>query len=324
MVQGAGGDEIGVVITRQPAPEAVPDASWSFPPAPAQISDAVSPRQRQSECLSWAFPRWSDPGATGARIGMLFARKTAMTHAPCRAAIAMGIFSSLFAMSCAKDGLGTGGGGGAIAGTGGAIAGTGGAVAGTGGAIAGTGGAIAGTGGAIAGTGGAITGAGGTGGNRGSGGSSAATGGTTTTRDAGPQGCVANGRTYAIGETFKVDCNTCTCTVSGIACTEMACVYDARPDQPSGPDVGSCLCPLRQSHLRARRRKRDLSGQQSADGVHLHHHAHLLLAGGARRRSHRELLAQLAGVWRRRRRLGRNHQRRPGRSRRAGAVEPAA
>jgi len=187
-----------------------------------------------------------------------------MTHTPCRAAIAIGILFSLFAMSCAKEGLGTGGTGGAIAGTGGAIAGTGGAIAGTGGAIAGTGGAIAGTGGAIAGTGGAraatggaiagtggakagtggaIGGTGGAGGNRGSGGSSGGTGGATTTRDAGPQGCVANGRTYAIGETFKADCNTCTCTASGLACTEMACVYDARPDQPSGPDVGS-VCAL--------------------------------------------------------------------------------
>jgi hypothetical protein len=145
-----------------------------------------------------------------------------MTHASCRAAIAIGIFFSLFAMSCAKDGLSTGG--------------TGGAVAGTGGAITGAGGAIAGTGGAIAGTGGA-------GGNRGSGGSSAATGGAMTTPDAGPQACVANGHTYAIGETFSVDCNTCTCTVNGIACTAMACFYDARPDQPSGPDV-TLVCSL--------------------------------------------------------------------------------
>lgn len=134
----------------------------------------------------------------------------------------MGIFFSLSAMSCGKDGLDTGGTGGAIAGTGGAIAGTGGAIAGTGGAIAGTGGAGA---------------------NRGTGGSSGATGGATTTPDAGAQGCVANGRTYAIGETFKIDCNTCTCTASGLACTEMACVYDARPDEPSGPDVGS-VCAL--------------------------------------------------------------------------------
>ena len=193
---------------------------------------------------------------------MLFAEKAAMTHAHCRVSIAIGIFFSLFAISCAKHGLGTGGTGGAIAGTGGVVAGTGGAVAGmggavasTGGAIAGTGGAVASTGGAIAGTGGtgtggaitgkggAITGKGGAGGNRGSGGSSAATGGAMTTPDAGPQVCVATGHTYAIGETFSVDCNTCTCTVNGIACTAMGCFYDARPDQPFGPDVGG-VCAL--------------------------------------------------------------------------------
>ena len=143
---------------------------------------------------------------------MLVAGKTTMTHAPCRAAIAIGIFFSLFVISCAKDGLGTGGAGGAIAGTGGAVAGTGGAVVDTGG-------------------------------NRGSGGSSAATGGAMTTSDAGPQACVGSGHTYAIGETFKMDCNTCTCTVNGIACTAMACLYDARPDQPSGPDV-ALVCAL--------------------------------------------------------------------------------
>jgi hypothetical protein len=126
-----------------------------------------------------------------------------MTHAPCRAAIATGIFFSLFALSCGDDGLGTGGTDGASAGTGGAIAGTGGAIAGTGGAVVGTGGAVVGTGGAVRGTGGATPGTGGVGGNRGSGGSSAATGGATTTADAGPQ------------------------------------AYDARPDQPSGPDVAS-------------------------------------------------------------------------------------
>jgi hypothetical protein len=141
-----------------------------------------------------------------------------MTHAFCRVAIAIGIFFSLFAMSCAKDGLSSGGVGGAIAGAGGTIAGTGGAV----------------------GSGGVIAGAGG---NHGSGGSSAATGGAMTTPDAGSQLCVATGHSYAIGETFNVDCNTCTCTVNGIACTAMACLYDARPDQPMGPDVGG-VCAL--------------------------------------------------------------------------------
>jgi hypothetical protein len=110
---------------------------------------------------------------------------------------------------------------------------------GTGGA-SGTGGVVTGTGGTVAGTGGTIKGTGGAGGIRGSGGSSG-----TTTPDAGPQGCVVNGHTYAIGETFKADCNTCTCTASGgVACTTMACVYDARPDQSSGPDLGGGTCAL--------------------------------------------------------------------------------
>jgi hypothetical protein len=169
-----------------------------------------------------------------------------MNHVPYRAAIPMGILFSLFAMSCGKNGLSTGGSGGAIAGTGGANAGTGGAVAGTGGAIAGTGGVVAGTGGAITSTGGAITGTGGTGGNRGSGGRPAGTGGTLATPDAGPPGCVENGRTYAFGETFNVDCNTCTCGVNIpgiIMCSMKACLYDARPDQPSVPDVAP-VCAL--------------------------------------------------------------------------------
>lgn len=37
------------------------------------------------------------------------------------------------------------------------------------------------------------------------------------------QSCNYAGTQYAIGETFKNDCNTCTCTTSGIACTLMAC-----------------------------------------------------------------------------------------------------
>ena len=37
------------------------------------------------------------------------------------------------------------------------------------------------------------------------------------------QMCIDGGKTYAIGESFKQDCNTCTCTASGIACTLMGC-----------------------------------------------------------------------------------------------------
>jgi hypothetical protein len=158
---------------------------------------------------------------------MLFARKNAMTHAQYRPAIAIGICFSFFAVSCGSDGVSPGGTGGTLTGTGGALTGTGGALAGTGGTLAGTGGALAGTGGAA--------------GNPGSGGSTAATGGTTTSPDAGPRTCVSRGHTYAIGESFKDDCNTCTCSADGIACTAMACFHDAGLDQSAGLDGGgSC------------------------------------------------------------------------------------
>jgi len=38
------------------------------------------------------------------------------------------------------------------------------------------------------------------------------------------------GKTYQIGESFKLDCNTCTCTASGAACTAMACLADGGAD----------------------------------------------------------------------------------------------
>jgi hypothetical protein len=105
----------------------------------------------------------------------------------------------------------------------------------TGGATTHTGGAggVPGSGGAggIAGS----TGAGGTAGSSG-------TGGAKPNPDVAPQGCVEGGRTYVVGETFKRDCNTCTCTANGAICTEMACAVDAAPDLPRGPDAGkTCL-----------------------------------------------------------------------------------
>jgi hypothetical protein len=151
----------------------------------------------------------------GWHLPYAFCGETAMKHAPNRVAVAMGIFFCLFAISCGRNGLGAGG----------------------------TGGAIVGTGGAIAGTGGAVVGTGGAGGSVGSGGSSAATGGAMTTPDAGARTCVLDGRTYAIGEGFSVDCNTCICGANGFVCTGLVCFYDARPDQPPGPDVGG-ICTL--------------------------------------------------------------------------------
>jgi hypothetical protein len=81
----------------------------------------------------------------------------------------------------------------------------------------------AGTGGSAAG------GTSGTGGQQGTGGSATGgaggMGGTTTLSDAGsPPTCAVGDKTYQLGESFKQDCNTCTCTASGVACTLMACI----------------------------------------------------------------------------------------------------
>jgi hypothetical protein len=53
-----------------------------------------------------------------------------------------------------------------------------------------------------------------------------------STSDAAPQSCIEGGHTYAVGETFKRDCNTCTCAATGVTCTAMACgnLADATPD----------------------------------------------------------------------------------------------
>ena len=104
--------------------------------------------------------------------------------------------------------------------TGGTSASTG----GSGGISSGGTGGTAGSGDTGGGTGGGIAGSGGT-------------GGATPNPDAAPDGCVEGGRTYGIGETFKRDCNTCTCTANGAACTKMACAVDAAPDLLRGPDA---------------------------------------------------------------------------------------
>jgi hypothetical protein len=95
----------------------------------------------------------------------------------------------------------------------------------TGGSIGSTGG-VAGSGGAV-GSGG-VVGRGGAGGRGGSG-----AGGAMAIPDASPEGCVQDGHTYAVGETFKRDCNTCTCAATGAVCTEMACPVDAGAERPS-------------------------------------------------------------------------------------------
>jgi hypothetical protein len=56
----------------------------------------------------------------------------------------------------------------------------------------------------------------------------------------GSQTCSYAGRTYVLGESLNVDCNTCRCTAYGLACTVMACFHDAGADLR--PDaVPSCM-----------------------------------------------------------------------------------
>jgi len=51
--------------------------------------------------------------------------------------------------------------------------------------------------------------------------------------------CDYGGRTYAPGESFALDCNTCACGSDGmVACTAIACVDAATPDAGGG-DAGS-------------------------------------------------------------------------------------
>jgi Pacifastin inhibitor (LCMII) len=84
---------------------------------------------------------------------------------------------------------------------------------------------------------GSMGGTGGAGGSAGVGGYGGA-GGSTSSPDAAPQGCVEGGHTYAVGETFKRDCNTCTCTANGASCSKMACPVDASPDLQRNSDAG--------------------------------------------------------------------------------------
>jgi hypothetical protein len=59
----------------------------------------------------------------------------------------------------------------------------------------------------------------------------------------GKAGCTFGNRTYAVGETFKNDCNTCTCQAGGnVACTLMACPVDgAATDAASECKVSTAL-----------------------------------------------------------------------------------
>lgn len=87
-------------------------------------------------------------------------------------------------------------------------------------------------------TGGSNGSGGGSGGNGGSGGVGGS-GGSTVTPDA-AQTCSYNGRSYPLGEGFILDCNSCVCMSSGMACTGRICLHDAAPDLPSSADGPSC------------------------------------------------------------------------------------
>jgi len=68
----------------------------------------------------------------------------------------------------------------------------------------------------------------------------------------GDKGCEYNGHHHEPGETFPsaTDCNTCTCTATGVACTERACTRpDANPAScakvdpcTAGPSCGDLCC----------------------------------------------------------------------------------
>jgi hypothetical protein len=101
----------------------------------------------------------------------------------------------------------------------------------------GTGGMV--SSGGVVGTGGSAGGVtGGSGGALGTGGLAAGgaigTGGATALPDAAsPLTCTVNGNTYQLGQSWQLDCNTCTCTASGASCTKMACRADGGGDARS-------------------------------------------------------------------------------------------
>ena len=43
--------------------------------------------------------------------------------------------------------------------------------------------------------------------------------------------CVVGEKHYKIGDSFKQDCNSCSCAEMGAVCTSMACVIQNNPDK---------------------------------------------------------------------------------------------
>lgn len=74
-----------------------------------------------------------------------------------------------------------------------------------------------------------------------------ACGGSTDSDGAGPGGtCIHDGKVYSPGESYMLDCNTCTCQQGDFACTTMgcaqACMYEgvAYPVGSSFPSIDGC------------------------------------------------------------------------------------
>jgi hypothetical protein len=66
-----------------------------------------------------------------------------------------------------------------------------------------------------------------------------------------PGTCVHDGTVYQVGESFPEDCNTCYCTVTGVACTLAGCLngcvyngtsYGAGESFPAGDGCNTCSC----------------------------------------------------------------------------------
>jgi len=70
-------------------------------------------------------------------------------------------------------------------------------------------------------------------------------GGATDLHPAGDAGrvCVYNGKTYTVGESFAIDCNTCSCSATGAMCTAKICFG---PDGAAdlGPTIDASACSL--------------------------------------------------------------------------------
>ncbi|MCA9679126.1 MAG: hypothetical protein KC464_29120, partial [Myxococcales bacterium] len=63
--------------------------------------------------------------------------------------------------------------------------------------------------------------------------------------DDGGAPCSYGGRTYPVGAVFPAGdgCNSCSCTASGVACTELACAFDGGVDADPASCAAAGGCP---------------------------------------------------------------------------------